>query len=424
MMLAGKRQQLGCRRIFVPTLPSQPIIAALRAARAGGNSMSIGIKHRKREDGRFGIGLLFVLGAAATHANPSSSFESELYKLRVTTVAAGLEHPWGMAFLPDRTIVLTERPGRMRIVDEQGKVSPPLKGVPKVVAMGQGGLLDVALPPDFATSRWVYFSYSEARDGGNGTSVARAKLGKDELTEVEVIFRQVPAVDSNGHFGSRLVFARDGSLFVTLGERQAKHFTIRAQDLESHFGKIVHIKAGGGAAPDNPFLTVPGAQPEIWSYGHRNVQGAALHPETGELWTTEHGPKGGDELNRGKAGANYGWPLVTYGLAYSGDKIGVGALRDGIEPPVHYWVPSIATTGLTFYTGERFPKWRGQLFAGGLYGMVVRLELQDNRVVHEERMLKELKQRIRDVRAGPDGLLYLLTDSPRGELLSVAPSSD
>lgn len=372
-----------------------------------------------------GIGLTLVLAACGNaNADADRIFDSELHKLRVQTVAGGLEHPWSVAFLPNRTFLVTERPGRLRIVDAQGKLSPPLQGVPQVAAVGQGGLLDVALAPDFAKSRWVYFSYSEARDGGNGTSVARAKLGKDELTQVEVIFRQVPAVDSNGHFGSRLVFARDGSLFVTLGERQAKHFTIRAQDLESHFGKIVHIKASGGAAPDNPFLTVPGAQPEIWSYGHRNVQGAALHPETGELWTTEHGPKGGDELNRTKAGANYGWPLVTYGLAYNGDKIGVGDQRAGIEPPVHYWVPSIATTGLAFYTGERFPKWRGQLFAGGLYGMVVRLELQDNRVVHEERMLKGLKQRIRDVRAGPDGLLYLLTDSPRGELLSVAPASD
>jgi len=384
--------------------------------------MPMNAKHR-RWTGRWqDIGLLFVFAVCGcANADADRTFDSELHRLRVKTVAAGLEHTWGVAFLPDQAFLVTERPGRMRIIDAQGKVSPPLKGVPKVAANGQGGLLDVALAPDFAKSRSVYFSYSEARGGGNGTSVARAKLGNGELTNVDVIFRQMPAVESNGHFGSRLVFARDGSLFVTLGERQAKHFTIRAQDLESHFGKVVRIKAGGGAAPDNPFLTVPGAQPEIWSYGHRNVQGAALHPQTGELWTTEHGPKGGDELNRSKAGANYGWPLVTYGVAYSGDKVGVGDQRVGIEPPVHYWVPSIATSGLTFYTGERFPKWRGQLFAGGLYGMVVRLDLQDNRVVHEERMLTELKQRIRDVREGPDGLLYLLTDSPRGELLSVAP---
>jgi glucose/arabinose dehydrogenase len=386
--------------------------------------MPTNMQHRSGTGAQLGIVLTLLLaacGGANAETNADKTFDSELHTLRVKTIAAGLEHPWAVAFLPDRTFLVTERPGRMRIIDAQGKSSPPLKGVPKVAATGQGGLLDVALAPDFAKSRSVYFSYSEARAGGNGTSVARAKLGNGALTDVEVIFRQLPAVDSNGHFGSRLVFARDGSLFVTLGERQAKNFTIRAQDLESHFGKIVHIKASGGAAPDNPFLTVPAAQPEIWSYGHRNVQGAALHPDTGELWTTEHGPKGGDELNRSKPGANYGWPLVTYGLAYNGDKIGVGDQRVGIEPPVHYWVPSIATSGLTFYTGERFPKWRGQLFAGGLYGMVVRLELRDNRVVHEERMLTELKQRIRDVRQGPDGLLYLLTDSSRGELLSVAP---
>jgi glucose/arabinose dehydrogenase len=377
---------------------------------------------RKGSRLRTGIVLMFVLACSCVCADNERVFDSELHKLRVTTVAAGLEHPWSVALLPDGSFLVTERPGRMRIVDAKGNVSAPLPGVPKVAAVGQGGLLDVALAPDFAQSRWIYFSYAELRDGGNGTSVARAKLGSNGLSELAVIFRQVPAVDSNGHFGSRLVFARDGSLFVTLGERQQKHFTIRAQDLETHFGKIVHLRPAGGAAKDNPFLSVPGAQPEIWSYGHRNVQGAALHPETGELWITEHGPKGGDELNHVKPGANYGWPLVTYGIAYNGDKIGVGQERAGIEPPVHYWVPSIATTGLTFYTGERFTKWRGQLFAGGLYGMVERLQLDGDKVVHKERMLEGLQQRIRDVRSGPDGLLYLLTDSPEGELLSVAPA--
>lgn len=378
-------------------------------------------KHPKHSRGSWLFACASLLGCAV-HADTDRIFDSQSYKLHVKTVAGGLDHPWSMAFLPDRSILVTERPGRMRMVDAQGKLSPPLQGVPEVAAVGQGGLLDVALAPDFERSRWVYFSYAEQRDGGNGTSVARAKLSKDGLSELEVIFRQMPAVESTGHFGSRLVFARDGTLFVTLGERQAKNFTIRAQDLESHFGKVVHLKPGGGAAPDNPFLSVPGAQPEIWSYGHRNVQGAALHPQTGELWITEHGPKGGDELNIVKPGANYGWPLVTYGVAYSGDKIGVGAERVGIEPPVYRWVPSIATTGLTFYTGERFPKWRGQLFGGGLYGMVVKLELKDHRVTHEERLLTDLQQRIRDVRQGPDGLLYVLTDSDQGELLSIEPA--
>jgi glucose/arabinose dehydrogenase len=367
--------------------------------------------------GWLGIGLMFVFGAVS--ADTDRVFDSELYKLRVKTVAAGLEHPWGLAFLPEGRMLVTERPGRMRIIETHGAVSAPLQGVPQVAAVGQGGLLDVVLAPDFSQTRRIYFSFAEPREGGNGTSVARAKLGNAELTEVEVIFRQVPTVESTGHFGSRLVFARDGSLFVTLGERQLKHFTIRAQDLESHFGKIVRIKPDGGAVPDNPFLTVPGAKPEIWSYGHRNVQGAVLHPDTGELWITEHGPKGGDELNRARPGANYGWPLVTHGIAYNGDKLGVGEQRVGIEPPVHYWVPSIGTTGLTFYTGKRFTQWRGQLFAGGLYGMVVRLELRDDRVVHEERLAFD--RRVRDVREGPDGLLYVLTDSPKGAVLSVAP---
>jgi glucose/arabinose dehydrogenase len=371
---------------------------------------------------RTGIVLTFVCSAAVASADDERIFDSELHKLRVTTVAGGLEHPWGMAFLPEGKFLVTERPGRLRIIDAKGNISAPLPGVPKVAAAGQGGLLDVALAPDFQTSRWIYFSYSEPRDGGNGTSVARAKLGPQGLTDLNVIFRQTPAVDSSGHFGSRLVFARDGSLFVTLGERQLKHFAVRAQDLETHFGKIVHLKPEGGAAPDNPFLLVPGAQPEIWSYGHRNVQGAALHPDTGELWITEHGPKGGDELNHVKAGANYGWPLVTYGIAYNGDKVGVGQERVGIEPPVYYWVPSIGTSGLTFYTGERFPKWRGQAFAGGLYGMVERLQLDGDKVVHKERLLEQLNQRIRDVRTGPDGLLYVLTDSPKGQLICVAPA--
>jgi len=371
---------------------------------------------------RAGIVLMFVWLSGPACADNERVFDTELHRVRVRTVAAGLEHPWSVAFLPDGRFLVTERPGRMRIVDAKGNVSAPLSGVPEVAAAGQGGLLDVALAPDFTDSRWVYFSYAEAREAGNGTSVARAKLGPQGLTGLEVIFRQMPAVDSRGHFGSRLVFARDGSLFVTLGERQQKHFTIRAQDLESHFGKIVHLQPGGGAAQDNPFLLVPGAQPEIWSYGHRNVQGAALHPDTGELWITEHGPKGGDELNRVQPGANYGWPLVTYGIAYNGEKLGVGQERMGIEPPVYYWVPSIATTGLTFYTGDRFPKWRGQLFAGGLYGMVVRLQLEGEKVTREERILTQLKQRIRDVRQGPDGLLYVLTDSPKGELISVAPA--
>lgn len=376
------------------------------------------------QDIHVALRLVIVLAFVAANARASESeiVATESYRVKLATIATGLEHPWGVAFLPDRRFLVTERPGRMRIVSEDGAISAPLHGVPPVHAAGQGGLLDVALAPDFPETQRIYFSFAEPREGGNGTSVARARLGKDGLTDVEVIFRQVPAADSPGHFGSRLLFAPDASLYVTLGERQAKHFTIRAQDLETHFGKIVRLRPDGSVPPDNPFVTVPGARPEIWSYGHRNVQGIAIHPVTGELWATEHGPKGGDELNRIVAAGNYGWPLVTHGIAYNGDRIGIGAARAGIEGPVHYWVPSIAVSSLAFYDGDRFPKWRGNALVTGLYGVLVRLELAGRKVVREERMLQELRERIRDVRVGPDGLLYVLTDSPRGRLVQVSPA--
>jgi glucose/arabinose dehydrogenase len=364
-----------------------------------------------------------ALLAACASAQDTREFDTEQGRVKVVTVAAGLEHPWGLAFLPDGRMLVTERPGRMRIVTARGELSAPLTSVPAVVAEGQGGLLDVILAPDFVESKTIYFSYSESRDGGNGTSVARARLADNALRDVKVIFRQMPAVQSAGHFGSRLVFARDGMLFVTLGDRQQKHFAVRAQDLETHFGKVVRIKPDGAVPKDNPFVDVPGAQPEIWSYGHRNVQGAALHPTTGELWTVEHGARGGDELNIARASANYGWPLVTYGVAYSGDKIGVGKQRAGIEDPVHYWVPSIATSGLAFYTGDKLPAWRGNVIVGALGGSgLARIELNGNAVKHHERLLVELRERIRDVRSGPDGYLYLLTDSPKGRVLRVEPA--
>lgn len=361
------------------------------------------------------LGCLLMTAALAQERE----IASERFALRVETVASGLEHPWSVAFLPDGRMLVTERPGRMRIVSSGGQLSAPLPGLPAVAARGQGGLLDVVLAPDFAESRQLFWSYAERRADGSGTTVARGRLVNDRLEDVKVIFRQLPAVESNGHFGSRLVFARDGALFMTLGERQARHFAVRAQDLETHFGKVVRLDRDGKALSDNPFLRVAGAAPEIWSYGHRNVQGAALHPRTGELWTVEHGPKGGDELNIARAGANYGWPLVTHGIAYSGEPLGVATERDGIAKAVKVWVPSIATTGLTFYSGERLAPWRGNVFVGGLYGMLVRLELDGETVVHEERLLTELKERIRDVREGPDGRLYVLTDSPKGRLLRL-----
>jgi glucose/arabinose dehydrogenase len=342
--------------------------------------------------------------------------------VRLVTVAEGLERPWGIAFLPDGRALVTERPGRLRIVGMDGKLSEPLGGVPAVDAIKQGGLLDVALDPDFAATRLVYLSYTEKREGGNGTTVARGRLGERGLEDVQVIFRQQPAVSGGHHFGSRLVFGRDGRLFVTLGDRFTER--ARAQTLDSHLGKVVRIERDGKIPADNPFLGRPGTLPEIWSYGHRNVQGAALHPATGELWTNEHGPKGGDELNRDLPGRNYGWPMVTYGVEYSGEKISDSPTAPGIEPPVHYWVPSIATSGLLFYTGKRFPQWRGSAFVGGLASKdVARLEMDGTRVVREERLLVGVvNERVRDVEQGPDGSIYLLTDEIKGRLLRVEPA--
>jgi len=343
-------------------------------------------------------------------------------KVRLVTVATGLEHPWGMAFLPDGRLLVTERPGRLRIVGNDGRLSPPLEGVPAVAAVGQGGLLDVALDPEFGDTQLVYLSYGEPRDGGNGTSVARGRLTERGLEGLQVIFRQQPAIDSRHHFGSRLVFDRGGRLFVTLGDRNSER--ARAQQLDTHIGKVVRIERDGTVPADNPFVGREGARPEIWSLGHRNVQGAALHPVTGELWTHEHGPKGGDELNRTLAGSNYGWPKVTYGVEYSGRMISESPTAPGIEPPAHYWVPSIATSGLMFYTGDRFPRWRGNAFVGGLAAkQLSRLEMDGNRVVREEVLLKGvIGQRVRDVEQGPDGLIYLLTDQDDGQLLRLEPS--
>lgn len=337
--------------------------------------------------------------------------------LQVAEVARGLEQPWALAFLPDGRMLVTEKAGRMRLVDAKGAVSAPLAGLPPVADRGQGGLLDVVPDPQFAQTRRVYFSYSEPREGGNGTAVAHARLGDKGLEQLRVIFRQQPTIDSHHHFGSRLVFAQDGALFVTLGERSKARD--EAQSLAGHLGKVIRIDREGGVPAGNPYAGRKDAKPEIWSYGHRNPQGAALHPQTGRLWVHEHGPKGGDEINVAQAGRNYGWPVITYGLEYSGLKVGDGeTLRMGMEQPLHYWVPSIAPSGMAFYTADRFPAWRGNLFVGSLkFGQLVRLELEGERVKKEERYA--LNTRIRDVRQGPDGYLYLLTDEADGRLLRV-----
>jgi glucose/arabinose dehydrogenase len=319
-------------------------------------------------------------------------------------------------------MLVTERPGRLRSVDREGRVSDAIGGVPAVVARGQGGLLDVAIDSRFAENRLVYLSYAEpGPDGTAGTAVARGRLGDGRLEDVRVIYQQRPKVEGPNHFGSRLVFARDGTLFVTQGDRFGHRD--RAQDLSVGFGKIVRINPDGTVPRDNPFVGRADARPEIWSYGHRNVQSAALHPETGQLWTVEHGARGGDELNRPEAGKNYGWPVITYGVDYSGAKIGEGTAKPGMEQPVYYWDPVIAPAGMAFYTGDALPGWKGSVLIGSLRpGGLVRLTMANGRVVREERYLADLNERVRDVRQGPDGFVYLLTDSRDGRILRVTPA--
>jgi aldose sugar dehydrogenase len=335
------------------------------------------------------------------------------------TVASELEHPWALAFLPDGRILVTERPGGLRIVSPTGRVSEPLGGVPKVHAQGQGGLLDVAVDPNFTENRLIYLSYAEPGEGGAGTAVARGRLGEEALEDVQVIYRQQPKVEGNGHFGSRLVFAKDGTLFVTQGDRQA--YREQAQKLESGLGKLVRINPDGSIPKDNPFVGKSSARPEIYSYGHRSMQAAALHPETGQLWTVEHGARGGDELNHPEKGKNYGWPVITYGRDYSGAKIGEGTAKEGMEQPVYYWDPVIAPSGAVWYTGDRYPGWKGSFFVGSLQpGALVRLTVENGKVTKEERYLSDVG-RVRDVQQGLDGLLYIVTDEGDGRLLRVVP---
>jgi glucose/arabinose dehydrogenase len=341
--------------------------------------------------------------------------------VKTSVVAEGLEHPWGLEFLPDGRILVTERPGRLRIVANDGTLSKPLAGVPEVYTSSQGGLLDVALSPDFEADRLVYLSYSEPDGDVAGTAVARGRLGRDGLRNVKVIWRQTPKTKSSNHWGSRIVFRPDGTLFVTTGDR----YKLReeAQDLSTTIGKVIRINADGSIPQDNPFIDQEGAKPEIWSYGHRNVQGAALHPQTDQLWTLEHGAMGGDELNHPQPGRNYGWPVITYGVDYSGAKIGEGVAKEGMEQPVYFWDPVIAPSGALFYTGDAFPDWQGDLFVGSLEReVVVRLDMQDGRVASETRFLEDLGQRIRDVRQGPDGAIYLITDEPDGQIIKVEPA--
>jgi aldose sugar dehydrogenase len=366
-----------------------------------------------------------ALIAAAIASAADAVYPSSAGNLAVQTVATGLAHPWSLAFLPDGRILVIERPGRMRLVTQNGQLSPPLANVPKVFAVSQGGLLDVIPDRGFAQNRTIYFSYAEPFNGGGRTALARARLDDSEaprLTDVKVIYRQYGPPSHGNHFGSRIVQAMDGTLFVTNGE----HFTDRdmAQTLDNDLGKIVRITTDGTAPPDNPFANKPGARPEVWSYGHRNPQGLALNPADGKLWEQEHGARGGDEINIIQKGHNYGWPRVSYGVNYDGTPVGTGKTKmEGVDDPRWHWTPSIAPSGMAFYTGDLFPTWKGSLFNGALKSQLLsRLELKGDAVVKEERLLQALNERIRDVRQGPEGALYLLTDSASGRILRVVPA--
>jgi aldose sugar dehydrogenase len=349
----------------------------------------------------------------------------------VVTVTEGLVNPWGLTFLPNGKMLVTERPGRLRVVSADGKqLSEPVAGLPAVDPRGQGGLLDVALDPAFQTNQLIYWSYAEPRDGGaNNTAVARGRFvdgAAPKVENVQVIFHQAPALMSPLHFGGRLVFARDGKLFVTLGERSITEGRMQAQKMDGLLGKIVRLNPDGTVPSDNPFVGKAGVRPEIWSLGHRNVQAAALHPATGELWEVEHGTRGGDELNISRKGKDYGWPTIAYGIEYQGPPITGGIQqKEGMEQPRYYWDPVIAPSGIVFYTGRLFPAWQNSLFIGGMGSMnLVRLTLKGEQVAGEERLLQDLqpaRERIRDVRQGPDGALYLLTDSAMGRILKLIP---
>jgi glucose/arabinose dehydrogenase len=364
------------------------------------------------------VAALLVLPCAATDAQ---TYKSAAGNLAVETVASGLVNPWALAFLPDGRMLVTERPGRLRIATPDGKLSPPLPGVPKVFASSQGGLHDVTLDRGFAQNQIIYFCFADPYEGGGRTSMARARLAGDKLEDVRVIFRQEGPPSSGSHFGCRIVQTPDNNLFLTLGDHGAH--PKEAQNLGNHIGKIVRVAPDGAVPKDNPFVGRADAKPEIWSYGHRNVQGAALHPTTGKLWAHEHGPRGGDELNIIEKGKNYGWPVIGYGIDYGGAKIHESTSKPGMEQPIKQWTPVIAPSGMAFYQGDLFPAWKGNVFIGGLATqIVVRLTLDGEQVTGEERLLQGVRERIRDVRAGPDGALYLATDSSNGRILRVKPA--
>lgn len=359
-----------------------------------------------------------LLPTASLITAQAKDFKSEDHAFKVDVVAENLDEPWGFAFLPDGKILVTEKEGRLRIING-AEVSQPLKGVPDVVDSGQGGLLDVAVDPDFATNGHIYLTFSEPGKGGAGTAVARAKLGKGELENTEVIFSQNKKSRGGRHFGSRIAFAPDGTLFFTIGDRGDRP---RAQDPFDHAGSVLRINKDGSIPKDNPFADAKKALPEIWSIGHRNAQGIDVHPVTGEVWTVSHGARGGDEINKPEAAKNYGWPVISYGRHYSGGKIGEGTEKEGLEQPLFYWDPSIAPSSMTFYSGDLFPKWKGDMFVGALAGeLVSRIKMDGDKITGEERLLEDEYGRIRRIKEGPDGALYAITDD--GELLRISPAA-
>ncbi len=371
------------------------------------------------------VAAFLTMAAVSASAQQKSEISSQKAKFRADVIVKGLANPWALAFLPEGRLLVTERPGKMSVYGADGKLIGVVSGVPEVAAVGQGGLLDVVLATDFGKSKRIYFTFAEPRaDRKNGTAVASATLAdektKPRLTDVKIIFRQEPSYGGGFHFGSRIAIARDGNLFVTLGERNQKS---PAQDLNEHLGKVVRIAPDGSVPKDNPFVGKPNAKPEIWSYGHRNPQSAAINPQNGKLWVVEHGARGGDEINVPEAGKNYGWPVITYGRDYSYLKIGEGTHKEGMEQPIHYWDPSIAPSGMAFYTGDAFPGWKGSLFVGALaLQHLNRLELNGEKIVSEERLLADFGERIRDVRQAPDGTLWLVTDSRDGKIIRLSPA--
>jgi glucose/arabinose dehydrogenase len=372
------------------------------------------------------LSVIVSLVTIATAPAGADTISYEAARFTVEVVAAGLEHPWGLAVLDDGRMLVTEKPGRLRLIDRDGKVGPPIRGLPEVDSRGQGGLLDVAIDPQFGSNRLIYLTFSQPDGGGrNGTAALRGRLSNDgtALDDATVIFAQKPKVTSTGHYGSRLVFDGAGNLYITLGERQQARFRGQAQKLESHLGKVVRIRPDGSIPSGNPFASTAGALPEIWTYGHRNIQAAAINPASGELWTIEHGPRGGDEINIDRPGLNFGWPLVSYGINYDGSPVNKGArTMPGVTPPIYQWTPVIAPSGMIFYSGAAFPGWKGNLFVGGLAaGALVRLVLDGDRITHEERLLGSRGERIRDVAQAPDGSILLITDESDGKLLRLAP---